>query len=97
MYKFNIVEEKDGGWRFELDGINLILDGYSYRDGKHWIKNPDRAIAFFTLNGNMYSISNNIGQYATAEELYNSIRMQYVSFTKTNNTGNNLGSIRRSA
>ena len=97
MYQFNIVEEKDGGWRFELDGINLILDGYSFTDGKYWIKNPERAIAFFTLNGNMYSISNNIGKHATAEDLYNSIRMQYVSFRKTSNSGSEFGSVRRSA
>lgn len=85
MYHFNIVEEKEGGVRFELDGINLILDGYSIKDGKHYIMNPERAIAFFNLNGSMYSVSNNIGQHTTAEDLYDSLRKQYAMFKKNDN------------
>lgn len=85
MYQFNIVKERDGGVRFELDGINLILDGYSIKDGKHYLMNPERAIAFFNLNGSMYSVSNNIGQYTNAEDLYDSIRKQYILFRKSEN------------
>jgi hypothetical protein len=80
MYQFNIVHERDGDWRFELDGITLIIKGYAVKDGKHWMENPETAIAFFNLNGNVYSVSNNINRLKTAEDLYASLLKEYKIF-----------------
>lgn len=80
MYQFNIVREKDGAFRFELDGINLLLDNYTFKDGKHIINDPSTAIAYFNLNGHVYSVSNSIQNLNTAEELFDSISSQYAIF-----------------
>ena len=81
MYQFNIVKNEDSSWRFELGGINLILDGYTIKDEKHWIKNPSHAIAFFNVNGNLYGIANQTHACCTAEEFYDMMQRQYAYFT----------------
>jgi hypothetical protein len=80
MYPFNIVKNDDNSWRFELGGINLILDGFILRDQKHWITNPNKAIAFFNINGNLYGIANQSKSCCTAEEFYELMREQYSYF-----------------
>ncbi|MBS1687154.1 MAG: hypothetical protein JSS96_00395 [Bacteroidetes bacterium] len=78
MYKFQIAQEKDGGWRFELDGITLLIDGFFIKDDKHWITNPKKAIAFFYIASNLYGVLNDIRTYTTAEELFDSMHEQYL-------------------
>jgi len=80
MYQFNIVKNDDSSWRFELDGINLIVDDFQLKDEKHYIKSPDKTIAFFSINGNLYGIANQSDICCTAEEFYDLMRKQYSFF-----------------
>lgn len=80
MYPFNIVRNDDSSWRFELGGINLIIDDYQVKDEKHYIKNPDKAIAFFNINGNLYGIANQAHNCSTAEDFYEMMKEQYSYF-----------------
>ena len=80
MYQFNVMQDDQGMWRFELDGINLLLDGFTKQDGKHWIKTPSKAIAFFNLSGNLYGVSNDMKTFRTVEEFFDSMREQYSIF-----------------
>ncbi|OJW77780.1 MAG: hypothetical protein BGO69_02115 [Bacteroidetes bacterium 46-16] len=80
MYQFNIMQDDDGLWRFELDGINLLIDAYSEKDGKHWIKTPSKAIAFFNLSGNLYGVSNDMKTFRTVEDFFDSMHEQYSIF-----------------
>lgn len=99
MYQFNKVKNDDGSWRFELDGINLVLDGFFLLQDKHYLKNPEKAIAFFNFKGILYGVSNQIQAYKTAEELYEQMSSQY-SFFKPQNANitiqdsSNQGSMR---
>lgn len=92
MYKFQIVQEKEGEWRFELDGITLLLDGFFIKDDRHWITNPQKAIAFFYIANNLYGVLNDIRSCPTAEELFDSMKEQYMIFKGIKNhisAGNN--------
>lgn len=80
MYQFNIVKNDDSSWRFELGGINLILDDYQVKDEKHYIKTPQKAIAFFNINGNLYGLANQATACNTAEDFYEMMREQYTYF-----------------
>jgi len=81
MYQFNIVKNDENTWRFELDGIHLIIDDYLLKDEKHYIKTPQTAIAFFNINGNLYGIANQAAAcFYTAEEFYDVMREQYSYF-----------------
>jgi hypothetical protein len=80
MYQFNIVQNDDSSVRMELDGINLIVDGFYIKDEKHWLRNPDKAIAFFNIDGHLYGISNGTGKCYTAEDFYDIMYMQYSFF-----------------
>lgn len=80
MYQFNIVKNEDSSWRFELGGISLIIDGFTVKNERHWVKNPDRAIAFFNVNGNLYGIANQTNNCNTAEEFYDMMQKQYAYF-----------------
>ena len=80
MYHFNIMQDDEGLWRFEMDGINLLIDGFSEKDGKHWIKTPSKAIAFFNLSGNLYGVSNDMKTFRTVEDFFDSMHEQYSIF-----------------
>lgn len=80
MYQFNKVQDGEGTWRFELDGINLLLDGFFIKDGKHWLKNPTKAIAFFSIGGHLYGVANQIITFPTAEDFYDTMLSQYHIF-----------------
>ena len=77
MYQFNVMQDDQGMWRFELEGINLLLDGFTLKDGKHYIKTPSKAIAFFNLSGNLYGVSNDMKNLNTVEDFFDSMREQY--------------------
>jgi hypothetical protein len=77
MYQFVKVQDDNDGWRFELNGINLLLDGFSIKDGQHWIKNPSKAIGFFKLNGYLYGISNDLITCRTAEDFFDNMMHHY--------------------
>lgn len=81
MYRFEIVQQKDGTWKFELDGINLILDGYELEKDRHKMVNPEKAIAYFNVKGHMYGLSNQFKTYRTVEEFYDIMKGQYSIFS----------------
>ena len=78
MYSFNKVQESNGEWRFELDGISLLMDGFEIKNEKHWIKTPTKAVAFFNVSGLLYGIANEIRTFTTAEEFYDIMVQQYL-------------------
>jgi hypothetical protein len=80
MYQFNIVKNDDCSWRFELGGINLIVEDFQVKDEKHYITNPEKAIAFFNINGNLYGIANQAQTCCTAEDFYEMMKEQYRYF-----------------
>ncbi|RYD58197.1 MAG: hypothetical protein EOP56_04555 [Sphingobacteriales bacterium] len=80
MYQFSKIKNDDGSWRFELDGISMIVDGFTESKGQHYITNPEKAIAFFNFNGNLYGIANQIRTFNTAEEFYDQMCNQYSFF-----------------
>lgn len=82
MYQFNKVRSSNGSWRFELEGIQILLDGYVINNDKHQLINPGKAIAFFNINDNLYGVLNEIRTYNTAEEFYDSMYEQYMIFKK---------------
>jgi len=86
MYQFSIKKQESGGYRFELDGINILTDEYTMQDGRHKLTNPSKTIAYFNLNDNIYGISNVPHNFATVEDLYDSINQQYHIFTQPGKT-----------
>ncbi|RYZ54015.1 MAG: hypothetical protein EOP49_06045 [Sphingobacteriales bacterium] len=80
MYQFHIVQNEDSSWRFELGGIHLIVDDYVVKDEKHWFTNPNRVIAYFNINGNLYGIANPDSDCCTAEDFYEIMKKQYSYF-----------------
>lgn len=80
MYPFNIVKHDDHSWRFELEGISLIVDDFEVKEERHWLKNPMKAIGFFNVKGNLYGLANQNKNCCTAEELYEMMRGQYNYF-----------------
>lgn len=80
MYPFNKRQNEDGSWCLELGGIKLVLEGYFVHNERHWLKNPQKAIAFFSINGNLYGISNQANTRNTAEDLYDNMHNQLLFF-----------------
>ncbi len=81
MYQFKIKKQEEGGYRFELDGIRLIIDDYSVKNDQHILTHPNKAIAYFMVNENIYGVSNDPLNYDTAEAFYDAITKQYQIFT----------------
>lgn len=77
MYQFKIIEDGEGTWRFELGGINLLIDGFSIKNDKHWIKHPEKAYAYFNVQGHVYGVANEIKTFPTVEDFYENMLMQY--------------------
>lgn len=86
MYQFSIKKQENGGYRFELDGINIITEEYTLQDGRHKLLNPAKTIAYFNINDNIYGISNDSLKLSTVEDLYDSINKQYLIFTAPKKT-----------
>jgi hypothetical protein len=80
MYPFHKVQLQDNSWKFELDDIRLVMEGFCVMEDQHWMINPARAIAFFTIEGNLYGLSNHTHTRRTAEELYDVMFQQYAYF-----------------
>ena len=78
--QFNKEQLDNGAWKFELDGISLIVDGYSEKNGNHWMNNAESAIALFNFKGELYSIANRMNDYKTIEEFYDAMKAQYAIF-----------------
>lgn len=80
MYRFHKVQLDNGSWRFDLNGISLILDGFEVKDERHWFKNAEKAIAYFNFKEEFYSVSNQFKSYRTVEDFYNAMVEQYAIF-----------------
>jgi len=90
MYQFKIRKQEEGGYKFELDGIRMIVDDYSVKEDKHVIAHPDKAIAYFMINENIYGVSNEPLNFDTAEAFYDAIIKQYKMFVDENKDVNSL-------
>ena len=90
MYQFKIIKVQEGGFKFELEGIKLLVDDYNIINGKYHLKTPSKAIAFFNIGNDVYSISNEPRTYDTAEALYDAIVNQYNLFNDTNSSNRNI-------
>lgn len=89
MYQFKISKVQEGGYKFELDGIKLLIDDYSIMNDMHLLKTPNKAIAFFNMGDDVYGISNEPLNFSSAEELYDAIISQYSMFNASHRP--NLG------
>ena len=78
MYQFRIKQQESGGYRFELDDIKMLVDEYSIQQDKHVFTHPEKIIAYFNIGDSIYGVSNELWNYATAEDFYESIRQQYL-------------------
>ncbi len=97
MYQFKIVKVQEGGYKFELEGIKLLVDDYSIINDKHQLKNPNRAIAFFNIGDDMYGISNEPLNLDTAEALYDIMNQQYSMFNNSGSHNIEPGYLKQSA
>jgi hypothetical protein len=79
---FNILKNKDGKSRFELDGIEMVFDGFTEKQGKHYLQNPESAVAYFNIKNEIYGVSNRLSLYKTVEEFYEVMQMQFAFFKK---------------
>ncbi len=77
---FEIKLNEDGTWAFDLDGIHLILDGFRKYRGMHFIQNPEKAIAYFVVRGNLYGLSNRLHPVRTVEAFFEIMRKQHSFF-----------------
>lgn len=80
MYQFKKEKYTDGSWKFELDGISLIVYGFIQRGQYHFLERPDKAIGFFYMNNNLYGVSNQLTGCKTAEEFYDLMCEQHLIF-----------------
>lgn len=80
MYRFMIEKDACGTYRLQLKGIQLIVDGFTVQNKRHYLKNPNKAIAFFQVDGLVYGVINNNPDCRTAEEFYEIMREQYAFF-----------------
>ncbi len=83
MYQFRIKKQEDGGYKFELDGINMLIDDYQVKGDKHLLAHPGKAIAYFNIDANIYGVSNDPQNFETAEAFYDAVCQQYQIFAKT--------------
>jgi hypothetical protein len=85
MYQFKITQLEDGaGYRFELGSIKMIVENYTVRDGSHILSNPDKTIAYFTIENNIYGVTNDPRNFETAEDFYDNMYKQYLIFINKN-------------
>lgn len=78
MYQFRKARNREGTWRFELNGIKLLVNDFVIRGEKHWLKDPAKTIGFFNVDNNLYGVSNTQPVvYNTAEDFYESLVQQY--------------------
>ena len=83
MYEFRIEKDRNKAWRFELNGIKMIVEDYRMKDNKHWITNPSTAIAYFYIKGNIYGVGNKKPECFTVEDFFDLMQSQYAIFQKT--------------
>jgi hypothetical protein len=77
MYQFKIVNQIDGGYKFELGDIKMYVDDYIVINNQHLLSHPSKAIAYFNANDNIYGISNEVFNHKSAEDFFDAIVLQY--------------------
>jgi hypothetical protein len=80
MYQFKVRELESGEYRLELGDIRILVDDYTVENNAHFISHPQKAVAYFTVEDNLYSISNEHTGCRTAEDLFDTICRQYSVF-----------------
>lgn len=81
MYEFHIERKEDRAWKFEREGVNMLIDDYTVKNGKHLIINPLKTIAYFYVDGNIYSFRNRAFCH-TAEDFFDLIKKQVTLLKK---------------
>jgi hypothetical protein len=89
MYQFKIKKQDDGVYRFELGGIKMLIDDYIIKGDKHLLANPRKAIAFFSYEDNIYGVSNEPGNFDSAEAFYDAMNKQYLIMNSDRKAQNN--------
>jgi len=82
MDQFRKEKLDTGAWKFELNGISLIVEGFKEKNGKHWMDNAANAIGIFNFKDELYSIANRTETYKTVEDFYQAMREQYAFFNR---------------
>jgi len=81
MYQFKIRKLDEGGYRFELGDIKMLIDNYSITENRHLIINPGKAFAWFTVDSNIYGVSNESSRLDSVEAFFDAINLQHSFFT----------------
>lgn len=81
MYQFKIRKAEDGGYLFLLGDIKLLVSAYTISNGKHLMLQPEKAVAYFDYESNIYGISNQLLNFNLAEDLFDAIYEQYLLLT----------------
>ncbi len=97
MYPFKIKKLEEGGYRFELGPIKMLVDDFTVNGEQHILTHPNKAIAYFNTGDNIYGISNEKMHFDTVEAFYESIKNQYLTFGNSGSRNNNNGSYRQTA
>lgn len=82
MYHFRIRKAEDGGYLFLLGDIKMLVKEYTICNGKHLMLQPEKAVAYFDYESNIYGISNQLLNFSLVEDLFDVIYQQYLLFTK---------------
>jgi len=80
MYQFRITKQDSGGYRFELNGIKLLVEDYEVSNDNHLITNPQKAFGYFNLEDNLYGVSNAPTNFPTAEAFFDAMYKQFGIF-----------------
>ena len=80
MYQFNIIKLEDGSYKFVLGAIQMLIEDFVVNNGSHVLTNPQKAIAYFSINGNVYGVTNQAHNFNTAEAFYENMTQQYQIF-----------------
>jgi len=79
MYQFRITRQESGGYRFEYNGIKILVDDYIICDDRHIIKTPAKAIGYFDVENYIYGVMNEPVHFTSAEEFHDAMRIQFMA------------------
>jgi hypothetical protein len=58
----------------------MLVDDFVIQNDRHLLKNPQKAVAYFDIENNLYGVLNEPAQYRTAEEFHDAMVNQYNVF-----------------
>ncbi len=81
MYNFRITKEEKG-YKLELKGIKMLVEGYEIVNDKHILVHPEKAIAYFDTGSSVYGVVNEPTHFLSAEEFQDAMEKQFDIFKK---------------